>query len=114
MRALRLSALLLMIPLLSGCWTTEEGEKVGNIVKISREGAFVSTWEVTLIRGGMNDGSGAFGASSQYTVENDKLAFKLQQLMGEKKQVTIKFHKEAFWHPWRTDSLGYFLDDVAE
>ncbi len=59
-----LTVLLVLISLsgLSGCGFSTSpgsGDKIGQIVKISKQGLIVKTWEAQLIRGGMNGGSGS-------------------------------------------------------
>lgn len=97
---------------LSGCWETENGEKIGVIVKISKEGSFIGTWEGELIRGGMNNGSGSFGKSFHFTVEYTELLQTLNTALDSQKEVKIRYHKEALAFPWRSDSDNYFLDNV--
>lgn len=51
------------------------GEKVGTIVKVSNEGLFCKTNEAQLIRGGMANGSGAFGVEPfNFTIPDHLLA----------------------------------------
>lgn len=108
-----ISALLLCIIslLLSGCWETVNGEKVGTIVKFAKEGAVIGTWEAELIRGGMNSGSGSFGSSFHFTVEKPELIEKVKEALDNQKPVKIKYHKELFTL-WRSESDDYFLDDI--
>ena len=50
---------------LAGCGiaTPTQGEKIGVIIKVNKEGLFCTTWEVQMIRGGMSDGSGGVGGA---------------------------------------------------
>lgn len=99
------------VSLLSGCWETEKGEKIGNIVKLSKEGMFIKTNEAELIRGGMNDGSGSFGKPFHFTIEDEKLLITVQKALDEHKAVRVKYHKELATL-WRCESNNYFLDDI--
>ena len=59
---------------LAGCGiaTPTQGEKIGVIIKVNKEGLFCTTWEVQMIRGGMSDGSGGVGATPfNFTLENE-------------------------------------------
>lgn len=112
----RILTTMVMLVLLVGCysvchWKTEKGEKVGFIIKIAKQGVIFETCEATLIRGGINDGSGAFGSAFNFTIENNSLLEKAKQLMKERKEVRITYHKEAFTF-LRSESNNYFLDDI--
>lgn len=98
--------------LLSGCWETENGEKIGTLVKVSKEGTLIGTWESELIRGGMSNGSGSFGKSFHFTVEKQELLSLVKQALDTQREVKIKYHKEAMTAPWRSDSGSYFLDEI--
>ena len=97
--------------LLSGCWETEKGEKVGNIVKLAKEGTFIKTNEAELIRGGMNDGSGSFGKPFDFTIEDERLLGIVQKALDEHKSVRVKYHKELMTL-FRCESDNYFLDNI--
>jgi hypothetical protein len=89
--------LILILPLiLTGCLTTGKGEKMGEVIKIAQEGIICKTWEGELIRGGLNDGSGGFGARIfPFTVENTDLLQKVQYALENNKKVKIIYHHEA-------------------
>lgn len=106
---------LICIPLialfLTGCWVTQEGNKVGIITKLAKQGAFIGTWEGQIIRGGFNNGSGTMGAPFDFTVENKNVLENLQKAMDEGREVKIYYHKEAV--AWiRSESDNYFVDRV--
>jgi hypothetical protein len=108
---MKFSLILLISLLVSGCWTLEEGEKVGQIVDVHKSGFFVKTWECRLIRGGLDDGSGTIGTKLDLTIENDYVAHKAIEFMKDKKNVIIKYHQEFFTF-LRSDSNNYFLDFI--
>lgn len=97
---------------ISGCWETEKGEKVGNIVKIGKQGFFIKTIEAELIRGNLNSGSGAFGKPFDFTIEDEKQALIAEKALNEQKSVKIKYHKEwlTFFRTETEDNS--FLDDI--
>jgi hypothetical protein len=104
---------LLLSLLITGCWETEKGEKVGIIVKLGKQGAFIKTNEAELIRGGMNNGNGSFGVRPfDFTIEDERLLRIVQKAFDEQKEIKITYHKE--WATlWRTEtSDNSFLDDV--
>lgn len=96
-----------------GSLSSGTGEKVGQIVKLSKEGVVHDTWEGELIRGGMNNGSGSFGTTPfDFTVEDRANVERVQQFMKDQTEVIIKYRKEAFYLPTRSDSKGYFLVSI--
>lgn len=98
--------------LLSGCWNTAEGEKTGVIVKLAKQGAIWGTYEGELIRGGMTNGSGAWGKPFDFTVSDSNTAYQLTQAMEQNKQVRIKYHEEAFC--WlSSESNCVYLDSYS-
>jgi len=103
----------LLTILLTGCYEIDNGEKVGNIVKLSREGFIVKTYEGELIRGNMSDGTGAFGKQFNFTIENKKVIETAEKAMNLGKEVKIKYHQElvtflrvGFSHD------NFFVDDI--
>ena len=107
-----------IIPFLVGCginFCPGEGEKIGQIVKLSKQGLISDTWEAELIRGGMNNGSGAFGTTLfHFTIENDLTAKEIEELMRNQTEVIIKYKMEGIWSSFRSDSSGHFLISVKK
>lgn len=99
--------------LLTGCWETERGEKIGTLVKLGHQGKFIKTWEAELIRGGMNGGNGSFGTQPfDFTIEDDKLLLIAQKALDQQKTVRVRYHKE-FGTLGRTETDdNSFLDDI--
>lgn len=96
---------------LQGCWEVSKGEKIGTIVKLAKEGFIIGTWEAKLIIGGINDGSGSFGTTFHFTIENPVLIDITRKALNQQKKVIIKYHKE--WITlWRAESHNYFLDSI--
>lgn len=94
----------------SGCKTLVQGEKVGVIIKVSESGFFCKTWEATMIRGGLQDGSGAFGIMPfDFTIEDQRwLAFVIDALRTQR-EVRVKYRKEFI--SWcRSDSESHFIE----
>ena len=98
---------------LSGCWTTQEGQKHGVFVKVAKHGMFLGTWEAELIRGGFNDGSGANGNSFKATLGRFKsnLVGLAIDSMNDQKSITINYHCEWIVMPWRGES-NCFIDKI--
>ena len=96
---------------LQGCWETSKGEKIGVIVKCASEGVIVKTYECELIRGGMNGGSGSFGKSFHFTVENKNDIPILEEALNNQSEVKIAYHIEiASW--LRSENNSTFLDSI--
>ena len=89
------------------------GEKIGQVVKLSKQGFLRKTWEGQIIRGGMSGGSGAFGTVPfNFTVETDEMAQKVQDYMRSQTEVTIEYRIEGVYSPLRSGSLGHFLVSI--
>ena len=111
----RLAALILLAAVACNINTTPgSGEKIGQIVRLSREGIFNTTWEGQLIRGGMSNGSGSFGTTPfDFTVESDSLADLVQQYMQDQTEVVVKYRMEGFTCATKSGSNNHFLVSVA-
>lgn len=107
-------ALALVCMALSGCWTTQQGQKTGTLVKVSKEGLFWGTYEGEMVRGGFDSGSGSNGREFHFTLgqtrnQNVKRAI---SMMEKNKPITVVYHCEAFVAPWRGENKC-FLDKVV-
>ncbi len=119
MKARQMLVLLLMlsiVPLLSGCGINTSpgtGEKVGQIVKLNKQGLIRDTWEGQLIRGGMNNGSGSFGmVPFEFTVDDDSILQKVKDALDKQTEVKIKYRMEGLYSLFRTDSSGHFITGI--
>jgi hypothetical protein len=94
--------LLIVISLLTGCWTTQSGQKSGIIVKVAKEGRYWGTYEAELIRGGLDNASGATGREFHFTLGQFKsdLVKKAIYAMENNKHVVLQYHCEAYVFPW--------------
>ncbi len=89
------------------------GEKIGQVVKLSKEGFIRKTWEGQLIRGGMNGGSGAFGTVPfNFTVGSEELAKTVQKFMREQTEVIITYRIGGLYSPLSSGSDGHFLISI--
>lgn len=96
---------------LAGCGDYGDGEKVGNIVKVSHQGFTCPTWEAQIIRGGLNNGSGASGQAFEFTIEDARLIPALQDALEKQYEVKIKYHME-YSTLCRSDSDSHFLTSI--
>lgn len=90
-----------------------QGQKIGQVVKVSYGGVLRDTWEGQIIRGGLSGGSGSIGtAPFDFTVEDQKLVPILQGYMSNQTEVIITYRVEGIYSAFRSDSGGHFLLSV--
>jgi len=99
---------------LTGCWETGVNEKIGSITKLGRQGRIEAckTWEGEIIRGGMSGGSGSFGASFGFTVEDLTLLPLLKEALntpGSEVKITYRTEWMTFC---RSESQDHFVTAV--
>lgn len=100
---------------LSGCGfnTPSNGEKIGQIVRVNKEGILNKTWEGQLIRGGFTDGSGTVGTVPfEFTIEDETLANKVQEYMKNQIEVIVEYRTEGVYSLSRSGSNGNFLTNI--
>lgn len=109
----KLIVLCAALVLLAGCGLNSSpgtGEKIGQIVKLTKQGLMRDTWEAELIRGGMNGGSGSFGVTPfDFTIEDDDMAKLCKKYLQDQTEVIITYRIEGIYNAWRSDSGGHFL-----
>ncbi len=105
--------LIIVTSLLTGCWTVKSGQKSGIIVKVAKEGSFWGTYEGELIRGGLENASGATGREFHFTLGQFKseLVKKAQLAMQNNDHVILSYHCEEYVAPWRGETKC-FVDDI--
>jgi hypothetical protein len=113
--SLRIASLLLLVGAAS-CGVNNQpgdGEKIGQVVRLSKVGVMCKTWEGQLIRGGMSGGSGTIGmVPFDFTIESDAMAKDLEKYMREQTEVSITYNTEFIYGLCRSDSQGHFLTSV--
>lgn len=105
--------MLLLLPILivCGCKDMGHGEKVGQIIKLNKQGFFYQTWEAEIIRGGLNNGSGASSTLFNFTIEDPSLVPAVQAALDGQYEVKITYNMEfATWG--RSDSGDHFLNRI--
>lgn len=113
MRNLFVLLILISTSLMSGCWKVKSGEKSGVIVKVAKEGKYWGTYEGELIRGGLEEASGATGRSFYFTLGQFKSDLVAQALlaMQNNSHVIISYHCDLFVLPWRGETKC-FVDKI--
>lgn len=96
---------------LTGCIDKGNGEKIGVITKVASQGVWCPTNEIELIRGGLNNGSGASGSIFHATVEDPKLVDTLKEAMEAQREVKIRYKIEALTF-CRSESNSHFITSV--
>lgn len=111
-KKMKLVLLSFMLLLLTGCIEIESGEKIGQIVSIKKQGLFFKTWEVTIIRGGFEEGTGTIGKSFSATIEDSRILEKAKNEIDSKGSIKIRYHSELTCAPWRASSC-HFIDEIS-
>ena len=108
----RMTLLLFSVLVLSGCWHTGSGQKIGTIIKISKQGLFFKTWEVEIVKGGLNGGSGAFSPTPVYvTVEDTQFLSLAQEAFNNQREIVVTYDHESVC-PFRSDTDGNFVTSI--
>lgn len=82
-------------------------------MKLNKQGLVSKTWEAQLIRGGMSDGSGAFGvAPFDFTIEGDALAEEARAAMEANVEVKVIYTIEGVYSAFRSESGGTFVTKI--
>ena len=114
---IKLMSLAIIAVLLGGCglnFNPGTGEKIGQVIRLSKQGIFVETWEAELIRGGLSGGSGAFGVHPFFfTVEDDKTAEQIQKYIENSTEVVVRYRAKGIYSAFSTDSGGLFLVSIT-
>lgn len=72
--------LLLLVFCITGCThPVAEGQKVGTVIKVAKEGVINGTYEMEVIRGGMSNGSVGFSTTPLHATINDPELLKKAQ-----------------------------------
>lgn len=102
--------------LLAGCGVNTspgEGEKIGQIVRLTKVGIARSTWEAQLLRGGMSNGSGTVGVTPfLFTIENESDVLRVQEYMRNQTEVLVRYRTEGVYSAFRTKSGGDFMTSI--
>lgn len=97
---------------LNGCYETANGTKLGTLVKCAQEGLFIKTYECELIRGGLNNSSGSFGASFHFTVSDKKLIEVAERALNQQKEIKLSYHQELITIGRTETQDNSFADDI--
>ena len=97
--------------ILTACGDYGNGERIGQVINLTKQGVFCNTWEGEILRGNINGGSGAFGGDFHFTIEDPALVAKVQDALDKQYEVKIRYHGEMY--TWcRSDSTNVFLTGI--
>lgn len=93
-------------------WTYSEGTRTGYLMKLSKKGYVFKTYEGQLNLGGLQeDNSSILGNVWDFSLDDDALSTKLEQLEGKKVMLRYKEINKAM--PWQGES-NYFVFAIEE
>jgi len=93
-------------------WTYSEGTRTGYMMKISKKGYVFKTYEGQLNLGGLQeDNSSVLGNVWSFSLKEDYLSKKLEEMEGKKVQVRYKEINKAM--PWQGET-NYYVYDIVE
>lgn len=95
------------------------GNRVGKVMKFSKKGYVIKTWEGQLFLGGIGGGDGE-GGDMNSTYWNfsvypgdDKVRKEIQDAMDKGHRVKLEYEQKLFTFTWRGDT-EYFVVDVEK
>jgi hypothetical protein len=103
--------LILTLLCLTAC-SYSEGDRQGQIVKLSRKGIIFKTWEgelATLARGQVGT---LLNNSFAFTITSEDMAKRVQEAMNTGKTVTLHYEQQFFMFPWQGDT-SYVITNVS-
>ncbi len=99
--------------LLSGCTYSSNSMKTGQVVSIANEGVWHTTTEVEIIKGSINNGSGAFSKPFWFTVSDPTLIAKCNQAFAQEKDIIVEYHATT-WCPFASGNPDCnFADNIT-
>lgn len=81
------------------------------LTKLNKQGVFCQTYEAELIRGGLNNGSGASSTIFDFTIEDAALISQIQDALDKQYEVKIHYRMEGLTF-CRSDSDDHFLAGI--
>lgn len=104
-----------MLPLLitlSAC-SYSEGKRAGQIVKFSRKGILLKTYEGELATLAKGAAGTMINNTFAFSVKDDRIVEEIQQAMDRGSNVTLTYEQAFFAFPWEGDTT-YFIVKVSE
>lgn len=94
----------------SGSISISDGNRTGQITKLSHKGIYWTTWEGELLVGGLRSGSVA--NVWQFSVIDSSIIEQLRKAMDESASVNLHYRQVFFIRPWN-GATTYYVDSVT-
>lgn len=104
--------LLALLVTVSAC-SFSEGKRVGQIVKFSRKGILLKTYEGELATLAKGAAGTMVNNTFSFSVKDDRIVEEIQQAMDHGSNVTLTYEQAFFAFPWEGDTT-YFIVKVNE
>ncbi len=93
------------------------GDRVGKVMKFSKKGYVVKTWEGQLFLGGIGGGDGGDMNSTYWNFSvypgDDEVRKEIEEAMNKGHRVKLQYEEKLFTFSWRGDTK-YFIVDVEK
>lgn len=100
----------ILLAICVGSCTQSDGSRVGTIVKFSKKGIFMKTWEGEMLLGD----KGSMSAQHwEFSVDEKTIADQIEAAMDEQKLVKLTYEQKAVPRPTQGETL-YFVTKVTE
>jgi hypothetical protein len=103
-------ALLSLFLTITAC-SYSEGQRVGQVVKLSKKGLIFKTYEGELATMASGTSATMIANTFKFSVKNKELAEKIQASMDAGKQVSLTYEQEFIVFPWEGET-DYYITDV--
>ena len=105
-----IGALVVYVWYASGGWTYSEGSRAGVIVKFSKKGTFMKTWEGELSMGAVDQGG--VREKWEFSVESGTdMVGRVQDAMDSGHRVKLNYRQQWRVQPWK-GKTDYFVTGV--
>ncbi len=92
-------------------WTFSEGSRSGYLIKISKKGVVFKSYEGELNLGGVDISNGLEGNIWSFTIFDQEIVKKIEQLEGDKVKLYYKERYKTL--PWQGDT-NYIVTDIEK
>lgn len=89
-----------------------DGDRVGQVIKLSRKGYIFKTYEGELATLAKGQQATMISNSFLFTVKDEDIAKQIQQAMDSGKIISLHYEQEFFVFPWEGNT-SYFITKVS-
>lgn len=110
----KIIALCILMGFCAGCGhVVATGTKVGTIIKVYNGGFWHRTWEMEVIKGGMNGGTGSFSTTPEWiTLTTPEQVAEAQHDMDAQQEVQVAY-TQTFWAPYSSNEDYKFCNSIT-